>query len=81
VCIVAYMSNHTTIASLDDLVVGGHYRLKSGRMDWKLTKLSPPREGWRGGVVVERIDNIGRWHLKVLTARQIEAGALKRPVY
>jgi hypothetical protein len=37
----------------------------------------PPREDFRGGVVIERVDNIGRWHLKVLTARQIEAGALK----
>jgi hypothetical protein len=75
------MSNNTAITSLDDLVVGGYYRLKSGRMDWKLTRITPPREDYRGDAVVERIDNVGRWHLKVLTARTIEAGALKRPGY
>jgi hypothetical protein len=66
------------ITSLDELTVGEYYRLKSGRMDWKLTKITQPREGYRGDAVVERIDNVGRWHLKVLTARTIEAGALKR---
>ena len=72
-----YMTKTTApITSMDDLTVGSYYRTSAGRMDWKLTEIKASQTGYRFATI-ERFDNVGRHHLRVISERKLAASGLR----
>lgn len=68
------------INSINEIGTGQALRLKRGRMTWIVIakrEVQTASGGHLRYIVIERHDNLGRHHLKTITARDIERGAVR----